>query len=884
MKKKAILVIGLFVALVFLISGCGGSGGTDVANDSVTEPLQLESRSYKATASAGDFIQIDLDPAHLSYEYQNISTGLLETGTFQYGEKGDLRFVMDDGSASTLLSGFEAPDIGLVLIASDTGINADKTSLVFGLPIAQISVSEMNTLMSSKSYNLLNYRASSGGFNFGGAIVADQSATITSSDYEPHMNNVYGPDVMNFLTNTVASEDGSHLIFTTFEDVGGGLEPFENYIFKTGTDEIIAVDNTFGSMLLIENTPTKDFQPEYAGLYNVVIYSASDSRTTGRGPATATRGAIAISDDGNFSVFEYDENGLGSAIVDNQPLTPVSDKNGIFLRLAPDNLYPGQNNGAFHWQDPDSEMELFVIFSDNNIFFGGTEVLIEDATFTENGLPTVMDYRYLYGIGIRPNMMSLELSEITQIDNITVKNVSAEGYYYIEDPLEFTFETTPGNDLPEGYLWDFGDGTTVYTPFTTTNLSNSARHAYTARGAYTVTAQLRHANGFLGPKVTLKNSAGEVTSLVVGGETPPRMVRFIVDDPDDGDTVLSEGDTFTILFDKPTNQAGPLSGYEFPFVVTVPSYDPPDSLGFNIPLTSYDSLCSDCRGEWTADDRYTITASVVNASDQEKIEIGSTKICTVADSDLKAAAGSAGANECITLSGDFGNGLPPGDIPFLSEFAIDFTPRSFDYSADAHLEEPVVFTVEPPTNVTSPVIGYLWIILDTSTNTYITTQFITTPELLYAFSSPGNYLVGVKAATQWNYSDLVFATVNIGSLQPPKIIDFKAANQGTVDYYERGDILQVEFDEQTDMAGFAANSFLNKAEVDNLFVFSQSIGVNYYGLWTNAQTFKITIIQEAVYPPAIGSAVIYPRTSAIGYAALPRLKVTSEATTLMGQW
>lgn len=91
--------------------------------------------------------------------------------------------------------------------------------------------------------------------------------------------------------------------------------------------------------------------------------------------------------------------------------------------------------------------------------------------------------------------------------------------------------------------------------------------------------------------------------------------------------------------------------------------------------------------------------------------------------------------------------------------------------------------------------------------------------------------------------------------------------------YSSGDVIQIFFDQPTNMAPFGVydvtNSFasfgksLSKSDVDNLFAFSQSLVQNsstsstYTGWWISDTVFQINIISEGYPQPSIKVSNLY---------------------------
>jgi hypothetical protein len=133
-----ILSLGAGALLIATITGCGSSSGSASNN---TQSVATE-RDYQATASAGDFIQFSVDADALTYSYNNVTTGHSENGSYTVSSTDSSMTFTADGATTKLQTGFEIPDLGVVLVAENTGASADKTSIVTGLPKTTVTKEE----------------------------------------------------------------------------------------------------------------------------------------------------------------------------------------------------------------------------------------------------------------------------------------------------------------------------------------------------------------------------------------------------------------------------------------------------------------------------------------------------------------------------------------------------------------------------------------------------------------------------------------------------------------------------------------------------------------------------------------------------------------------
>ncbi|HSA98338.1 MAG TPA: hypothetical protein VLF17_04595 [Candidatus Nitrosotenuis sp.] len=143
----------------------------------------------------------------------------------------------------------------------------------------------------------------------------------------------------------------------------------------------------------------------------------------------------------------------------------------------------------------------------------------------------------------------------------------------------------------------------------------------------------------------LKNAAGTslastftspVLSGSFGNKSGPSIISFVADDPDNSDSVFSNGDTLTIRFDESTNQ---------PSVATKADIDRL--------FTFSQSIGDDYTGAWVQPNTMTIT--IVDASAEEPPVVGDL-VATVHESGNLQAAGTSlpSASVSPALTGTFG--------------------------------------------------------------------------------------------------------------------------------------------------------------------------------------------------------------------------------------
>ncbi len=384
---RSTLIILAVVVLGIVFFGCNSSD-----SDSVSAV-----RDYRATAGAGDFIKMQLDSTEGTYSYENLTTEYSETGTYTAGDSGYLSFTADAGE-SYLRGAFEATNLALVMIADNTGSSEDKTSIVFGLPKNTMTTSDV-TDQGMSEYNLIQFRTTDGGIEIGTASFED--SIMTSNGYEPTINGVIEGLPSDFGAEGVLelSDDASYVIFNKEEDMGQGPVVMQNYLFKTALDGVLAVDTPQGSMLVIEQQETKDFQESWAGTYHAVIYEGSGTVSEVDTTGNVTNATITVGAGGTMTVDILDANGdVDETPVDGAALTPMADAE-VLRDGTP--AYAMDNYGMFYYTDPSDNREVFCIFVDGMIFFGSGKVLTEGETTDATGLLEVDTYEYFYGAALR---------------------------------------------------------------------------------------------------------------------------------------------------------------------------------------------------------------------------------------------------------------------------------------------------------------------------------------------------------------------------------------------------------------------------------------------------------------------------------------------------
>ncbi len=452
-KRRSLVWISFAISLsaLFMWTACGGGGGSS---------NQATSTTFNASAAAGDYIKITRSAGNV-YTYDNFTTGRFESGTYdQDPATGELSFTADtstgggsgDGNPSELATGFIAPGIGVVLIATHTGAAMDKESIVFGVPERTHSLDEIIGLVEpgtggSADYIYLQFRTNDGGFELGAAKIfeeqdftdtldidedGDDADTITGAPLMPaSYSPVYGmPDPtpgssvdMTFSTDIVDSAtstpfldlapDGSHIILSSWEydtcnkgDLGCTPTLAGNIMFFNDTLEKIILDSPYSSGIVLAMGGSDGWSSANEGTYTMVSYVGSGRADTNQDTAGIPENLeLVFGNDGGNGTISVGP--LGGPYSSAQPLTPFNDMAQAGSLLGnPASPWPTDGsiplNGAFGFRGTDGTLgsETFFVFSEGVVFMlsaslDGPRISGGDL----DGYPT--SYFYQFGAGIK---------------------------------------------------------------------------------------------------------------------------------------------------------------------------------------------------------------------------------------------------------------------------------------------------------------------------------------------------------------------------------------------------------------------------------------------------------------------------------------------------
>jgi hypothetical protein len=443
---RVLTILVMAAAITWAACGGGGGGSSD----------QATSTTFNASAAAGDFIKLTLSATDKSYIYENFTTGRYELGSRSSDPStGEITFTTTAGSGggsgyastSELATGFTAPGIGVVLIATHTGATKDKESIVFGVPERTHSLDEIIGLVpkgsgGSADYIYLQFRTNDGGFELGSARIQEEQvftdvqdidedgsvadtitgAPLKSASYSP----VYGmPDPVPGNTVDMAfskdiidepstpftelASDSTYTILRAWEydtcDKGEpSCEPTlaENMMFLDDSLEKIVIDSPYFSGIALAMGDSQ-WSAENEGTYTMVYYfgngtSVGDQDTggvaepvqlvfgnDGGGNGTMSAGPIGGPYSTALTLTRFNDMAEADSLLGN-PVSPWPTDGSIPL------------NGAFGFAGDNGDLgsETFFVFSEGVVFM--VSASLTGPRFS-GGEPT--SYYYEFGAGLK---------------------------------------------------------------------------------------------------------------------------------------------------------------------------------------------------------------------------------------------------------------------------------------------------------------------------------------------------------------------------------------------------------------------------------------------------------------------------------------------------
>ena len=352
-----------------------------------------------------------------------------------------------------------------------------------------------------------------------------------------------------------------------------------------------------------------------------------------------------------------------------------------------------------------------------------------------------------------------------------------------------------------------------------------------------------------------------------GVKAGPFITSLVANDPDGADAFFSAGDTITVTFSEDTNT---------PSVATKIDID---NL-FTFSLTSFQlDSTADYTGVFV--DPVTLVITIVEkGSCTPNVNcpaVGEFTVTLLASGNLKNTAGTSLASTATSplLTGNFGEKPGPSielveaadpNDPVVAGFSdgdtitITFSEKTNRPSVSTKTNLDTLFTFS--TSIGDNYVGtwaspsvLIITILDTGAVSSLTALTITVKQTGGLTNEAGTSLA---SAFTFNAA---FTDTEFGQKQGPFITSIKAADPEPIDdaVFGNGDTITARFSEATNepFRVQTANQ-LSKADLDDLFIFSQSIGDDYSGKWLNALTLLITI-EDAINleaPPQIGKLTL----------------------------
>ena len=332
--------------------------------------------------------------------------------------------------------------------------------------------------------------------------------------------------------------------------------------------------------------------------------------------------------------------------------------------------------------------------------------------------------------------------------------------------------------------------------------------------------------------------SGALSPLLTGnfGTRPgPSITSLVVADPDGADAVFGDDDVFTVSFDEATNR---------PSVATRADLD-------SVIIFSQ-GLGTNYVGTWSSPSVLTIT---VLDSTGGAPTIGGLTLTVQASANLKNDLGTTLASTSLSpaLTGSFGDRAGPS---FTSLIAAD--PANDDAifdTGDTITARFIEDTNEPPVGnknqlddlfTFSQEIGdnynAVWLNPRTLEITILDDTVDTPPQvggLQLIVKASGN-LRNAGSTSLASTAVSPFLGGTFGTAPGPSFVSVVADDPDGGDaVFGAGDTITVTFDEATNES---FGPVLTKANLDTLFTFSQDLGTDYTGLWSDPVTLVITIV------------------------------------------
>lgn len=385
------------------------------------------------------------------------------------------------------------------------------------------------------------------------------------------------------------------------------------------------------------------------------------------------------------------------------------------------------------------------------------------------------------------------------------------------------------------------------------------------------TASIGHLSFTVKATGNLKNQAE--TSLASTAVSPPLSGTFgtaagpfflslVANDPDGGDAVYGAGDTITATFSAPTNQ---------PFGPSL------DKANLDSLFTFSQNLGADYTGVWT--NPVTLVITIQNPSGAAPPSVGTLQLTVKSGGNLRGQANTSLPSVALSspLSGNFGTKAGPAIVSLVASDPKNPVGNSYDNG------DIITVTFNEPTN--RPPVGsvanlkslfdFKQGIAVASLGTSYSGSWVSPSVLKITVSdttghsspTPGSLTLTVKASANLkNTAGTSLASTstsptlsgNFGIRNGPAFTSLVASDPANDDaVFSAGDKITARFNAKTNTP--PVNS---KSALDALFTFSQYIGDDYSGIWTNPTTLVITILDDTVdTPPKVGELQLTAKQS-----------------------
>jgi uncharacterized protein YjdB len=369
------------------------TSGTVHGQATVTVPAAT--RSYSGTASVGDFLTISISQSQNTITYTDTSNGATGTATYMTDFNGNTTL---NDPAGHLLSLSEVPGYGIVALMNNAGPNQDQLALVTSVTQQSVTLSSFE----NHNYNMMEFRTQGGGVGIA-SVGIDGSGNISLSQYMPFNLLSTTPDKTGFDSFVFPPPSAaSSQYYLTLQDtappIGSGL----NYIFGTSDGKFLD-DSEDGSMIGLPKASSPNFDPSWAGTYDLTYYEKTsaygpDGNSPEAGNVNWGVATLALDKSGNLSLTDGQGHTMATGLLVPVVNTPALYGTGSDGKLS-DPCY-----GLFTFSNTDGPFgsnqtqQVFVAFT------SGTVLLSSFSTNTSYNPGN--DYNYFYGVGLPATSVS----------------------------------------------------------------------------------------------------------------------------------------------------------------------------------------------------------------------------------------------------------------------------------------------------------------------------------------------------------------------------------------------------------------------------------------------------------------------------------------------